>query len=312
MVRFFSKKPDDTSRRRRVDIAERASESSLEQRYTFRRNRTITGSASSKVSALSESKAQIKSPRVQAHTLVRQRRHIGLILSVVVVIASCLYGLISQFTSKVVVVATPDSSLRLDATYEKTIQTYLSGQSIERLRFMIDSGHLTDYIQAAEPEVKAVHVDGSAGFGISRFAIEMRTPIAGWSINGHQQYVDASGAAFSRNYFPSPSVQVVDKSGVQATAGQAIASNRFLGFVGQVVGLSQARGYAVNQVIIPSGTTRQIELQVKDINYPIKLSIDRPAGEQVEDMARAITWMSANHQTIEYLDVRVSGKAYYR
>jgi len=309
---IFSKKQKDSPRRRQTPgTTERASESELEQRYAFKRNRTLTGSASSQVMSTGESKAQLKSARVQAHDLTRQRRHIGGLLTLVILGSLVLYSLISQFTAGVTV-KTDDSSVVLDDTYEKAIQTYLSQQPAERLRLLLNIDHLTEYLQTVTPEIKTVNAVSASGLGVSSFEVTMRSPIAGWSINGKQQFVDVSGTPFGRNYFPSPSVQIIDKSGIQVAAGQAVASNSFLGFVGQVVGLAKASGYTTTQVVIPSGTTRQIELTLKDVKYPVKFAVDRPAGEQVEDMAVGIAWMAAHNQNPAYLDVRVSGRAFYR
>ncbi len=312
MALFSKKQSGGSPRRRQPATAERASAENLEQRYAFRRNRTLTGSASSQVAAsASESKAQLKSARVQTHELVRRRRHLGLTLFLVALCAAVLFGLISQFTAGVTAKA-QDASMQLDSVYEKTIQDYLARHPAERLRFLIDTDALGSYVQSVAPEVASVKVDGSAGFGKSAFILTMRRPIAGWSINGNQQYVDSSGTAFARNYFGSPAVQIVDNSGIQVAAGQAIASNRFLGFVGRVVGAAKTQGYITQQVIIPSGSSRQVELRLDGIAYPIKFSVDRAAGEQVEDMVRGIKWLTAHGQTLEYLDVRISGKAFYR
>lgn len=299
-------------RRRAVSRdVERPNNSDFEERYSFRRNRTLTGSTSSQIVSTSESNAQIKSPRAQAHELTKQRRRIGAILLLVLGVATIIYGLLSQFTAGVVVHAS-DLSIRLDPGYEKAIQSYLSSQPIERLRFLTNLDHLGQYIQEKMPEVASVSIDGSAGFGKTSFILSLREPTVGWSINGRQEYVDNTGTSFDRNYFPSPAVQVIDKSGVQVQAGQAIASNRFLGFVGRAVGLTKTRGFTVLQVIIPEGTTRQVELQLQGISYPVKLSIDRGVDVQVEDMVRAIGWLQSHVQSPEYLDVRVSGEAFYR
>lgn len=309
---LFGKKQQDVPGRRRPDPSkERATNAELEQRYAFRRNRTLTGSASPHVSSTNELNAQLKSPRVQTHELVRQRRHIGAILFFVLLGAALLFSLIAQFTAGVVV-KTQDASVKLDAVYEQTIQDYLAKRPAERLRFLLNTDALNAYLQAVAPEVAAIKTDGAAGFGKSAFIITMREPIAGWSINGQQQYVDNTGTAFKRNYFANPKVQIVDNSGVQVTAGQAIASNRFLGFVGRVVGLAKANNYVTQQVVIPAGTTRQVELRLDGVAYPIKFSVDRAAGEQVEDMVHSLKWLSAHTLTPEYLDVRVSGKAFYR
>lgn len=314
MASFFRKKQNNNTPRRRQDspAKERATEASLEQRYAFRRNRTLTGSASSQVvGSTNETKAQLKSTRVQTHELVQQRRHIGATLLLIVTGALVLFALISQFTAGVVI-KTQDASIQPDPVYEKIIQDYLSNQPVERLRFLLNTQALGDYLQINAPEVAAVAVEGSAGFGKSSFIITMRRPITGWSINSQQQYVDETGTAFARNYFPTPAVQIVDNSGVQVTSGQAIASNRFLSFVGRVVGLVKMQGYAVKQIVIPSGTTRQVDLYVDGIAYPVKFSVDRGAGEQAEDMGRALRWLIARGQTPQYLDVRVSGRAFYQ
>jgi cell division septal protein FtsQ len=309
---LFSKKQNDSPRRRQnAGIVERPSEGELEQRYAFKRNRTLTGSASSHVISTGESKAQLKSSRVQAHDLTRQRRHIGGLLMLVIIGSILLYSLIAQFTARVVV-KTDDSSVVLDNTYEKAIQAYLSQQPAERLRFLLNVDHLNEYLQTVTPEVKTVNSVAMAGLGVSSFEVTMRAPIAGWNINGKQQFVDDSGTSFDRNYYPTPSVQIIDKSGIQVAAGQAVASNSFLGFVGQVVGLAKSNGYIVTQVVIPSGTTRQIELSLKDVKYPIKFAVDRPAGEQIQDMVAGVNWMAAHQVNPAYLDVRISGRAFFR
>lgn len=310
----FSKKQKELPRRRQAERiqAERAQEEVLGQRYAFRRNRTLTGSASSRVAGVSEQSADLKSPRVQAHELAAKRRHLGAILTAVLIVAGGVFVLISQFTSGVVVTATPDASLQLDPSYEKEIQKYLAEQPAERLRFLLDEDRLTAHLQVASPEVTDVKVGGAAGFGVSSFEVRVRKPIAGWNIGGAQHYVDAAGVSFERNYFASPAVQIVDKSGIQVEVGQAVASNRFLGFVGKVVGIAKKSGYDVQQVIIPRGATRQIEVRVKGVAYPAKLSVDRPVGEQIEDMKRAMQWMAQHNKKPKYIDVRVSGKAFYR
>lgn len=296
-------------RRRREDST--SVESSLErENNTFRRNRTLTGSVSSHINAVSEHSADMKSARVHAHELTQKRRHIGALFLGVFIVALCLFGLISQFTAKVTVTAAGMSAL--EETYQEAIQSYLMSYPAERLRFLLNTQQLTQYLQSKTPEIAAVKDVSWQGFGASQFHVEMRRPIAGWTIQNKQQYVDVSGVAFARNYYPAPTVQIIDNSGAQIQAGQTVASNRFLGFVGRTVGLAGAQGITVTQVVIPAGTTREVELRLEGMTFPVKLTIDRTAGEQVEDMAKALTWFKAQNKTPEYIDVRISGKAYYK
>jgi hypothetical protein len=311
MALFSKKKPDAPRRRQRTDEPSAHTPAPLQDHYTFRRNRTLTGSASSHVASANEGAGQLKSPRVQAHDLVRKRRHIGGLFFGVLIGAAGLFFLIAQFTAGVVVKA-DDVTMQLDPIYEAAIQDYLSERPVERLRFLLNEDALNAYLQAKAPEVSSVHIEGMAGFGKSSFIVTMRTPIAGWSVGGQQKYVDERGVSFDRNYSRAPAVQIVDKSGIPVQTGRAVASNRFLGFVGLVVGQAKQHGYVATEVIIPERTTRQIQLRVDGVGYPIIISIDRGAGEQVEDMARSIQWIKERNITPEYLDVRISGKAFYK
>jgi hypothetical protein len=315
MLRFSRRSQDKQlpqSRRAHGTAVRDRSVGADEQSFTFRRNQTLTGSSSSKIGSLNEANAHITSPRVQVHTLASHRRRLGASFVIVLGVAVVLFVLVQQFTAQVLVTASPDPTLQLDSSYQQTVQQYLTAQPFERFRFALNSSHLQSYIKAINPEVRTISVDGSAGFGTSRFIISLRQPIVGWSINGHQQYVDSTGVAFNKNYYPSPAVQVVDNSGIQVTQGQAVASNRFLGFVGQVVGLARTQHLMPTKVVIPTGTTRQIELQLQGLPYVVKFSIDRPAGEQVEDMVRSVKWFQSHGISPQYIDVRVSGRAFYQ
>lgn len=303
---IFSRKPPAVPPRRRLADAE----VERSDRAAFARNRTLTGSISSQVRGVSDHIAQLQSPRTQAHHLARHRQRIGLLFVIVLMICGLLGMLIMEFTAHVTV-RTSEVSMKLDDTYTREIQSYLDRQPIERLRFALNTKQLLAYLQSASPEISDLQLDGSAGYGTTGFVLTLRQPTLGWTIGNHRQYVDADGVAFARNYFAEPSVQVVDQSGIQVADGQTIASNRFLGFMGRVVGEAAKMGRKVTQVTLPRNVTREVDIQIDGVGYPIRLSVDRPVGEQLEDADRAIKWLAAHGQAPKYLDVRVSRRAYY-
>lgn len=312
-MRLFSRHQPGASERRQ-SFSTRAPLKTPESRqgYTFRRGRTLTGSASPLVYSTNETQADLKSPRVHAHILAKKRRRLGGLFLLVLITAIGFFVLMNQFTARVIVQATPDTSLQLDDRYAKAITTYLADHPAERFRFFMNTARLSAYIESVAPEVKVVDARGAAGFGVSSFAVTLRSPIASWDVSGKQLYVDESGVPFTRNYFSAPSLTVTDRSGIPVTPGESVASNRFMGFVGQVIGRAKAQGYTVTGIVIPPGMTRQIEVHLFGVGYPIKFSSDRPAGEEVEDMVRAVSWMASHKLSPEYLDVRVKGRAFYR
>ena len=70
-------------------------------------------------------------------------------------------------------------------------------------------------------------------------------------------------------------------------------------------------GYTVSEAILPSNTTRQLNIRIKDNDLLIKMTIDRSAAEQVSDMSRAVKYFTSNNLMPTYIDVRVDNKVFY-
>jgi len=172
---------------------------------------------------------------------------------------------------------------------------------------------LSDYATAIAPEVAHITQRSAENVVETHFSVTFRKPIAGWQINNHQYYVDDQGIVFEKNYYAAPTVQIIDESGISPEQGTTVASGRFLSFVGRVVALGKESGLEVTQAILPSGTTRELEIALSSTPTKIRLSIDRGAGEQVEDMVRALNFLKGKGSTTPgYVDVRVSGRAAYQ
>lgn len=316
---FLSRKP--TSRQQSVPARRRQPNSgevrtprteSTEDPSAFRRNRTLTGSPSSHVRGAVEHAGQMKSGRVQAHELSVRRRRLGGLFALATGVSLVLLIVVLNFTATVAV-DTPGVTRAVNSTrYSESINDYLAYRPIERIRLFTDNKQLTAHVAHEHPEVSSVAVNGGAGFAVSVFEVQLRKPLAAWTINDRRYYVDAKGVSFELNQYESPEISVVDDSGVPVAAGVSIASNRFLSYVGRTIALFQAQGVEVSKVVIPFNTTRQIEVVLKGRDYPVRLSIDRQVGVQVEDAVRAVRYVDATQKTPQYIDVRVSGKAFYQ
>jgi hypothetical protein len=303
-VKLFSSRKKSVPSRRLADREPHARSDDLPSSQ-FRRNRTLSG--------IARETPEVSS-RARVHHLARQRRKVGSMLLLILIGIGLLALLLTQMTAKVIITSASTSvSNSIDgAVYEEVINDYLGIHPAERLRFILNEQELSNYVAAVVPEVASVDQTGSENIVETRFSITFRKPIAGWQINNRQFYVDDHGIVFEKNYYSAPTVQIIDESGLSPEQGSTVASARFLSFVGRVVGLSKDRGYEVTEAILPSGTTRQLEIRINGVAPRVKLSIDRGAGEQVEDMARALNYLSQRGQNPGYVDVRVSGRAVYQ
>lgn len=302
---------------RRLDTAEQGrahpTSASLDARYAFKRNRTLTGSLSSNVSSVNEHGAELKSARVHTHHLRRHRRHATAALFGVLAVAAGMAFLVYQAILTATV--TTSSPGRIDvAMYGDAVQDYLVKRPLERFRFSLNTAGMASYLQShGFPEVDAVSSDITLdGFGKASLHIVFREPVVAWRTGGSTMYVDSKGNTFERSYYQDPGVQVVDQTGIPTQDNQVLASNTFLGFIGKVIGRMKENGYHVTQIVLPANTTRQVQVMLSGVGYPIKFSIDRPVGEQSEDASRAIRYLASKDISVQYLDVRVSGRAYYK
>lgn len=314
---LFSKKQRLLPRRRLAGDATdsgRPSEAQLEQRYAFRRNRTLTGSLSSNVATINEDSAELKSPRVHAHHLKRKRKHTLGILFAVAVVSFGLGYLIYQSIASVQVRALSTLPEEARLYYQSKIMDYLEQRPLERFRFSLDEDALVAHLRSSgAPEVMTIEpVAPAEKLGLAALTVHFRRPVVYWQTGNVRMYVDSQGSAFQKNHFPEPSVKVVDQTGIQAHNNQVLASSRFLGFIGRVIGGMEAYSYPVAEIVLPADTTRQVQVKLRELAYPLKFSVDRSVGEQVEDAARAINYFQQQGLEPEYIDVRVSGKAFYK
>ena len=290
---------------------QRSGQNSSNDSDVFKRNRTLTGSSSASVRSANELNSTIQSPRAKAHSLTRKRRKLSSMLFVVMLCIAALLIILMQLTVEPVISNDDGLSSNEKNQYIDSIQDYYASRPVERLNFLLNEDQLVSYLKTKHPEISDVVDISSAGFIHTNFSIKMRKPVASWTISGNTEYVDDNGMAFKVNYFKKPKVKIVDESGIELDGTQAVASDQFLGFVGQVIGYSKTFKLPIKQVVLPAGTTRQIELELSSTKVLIKMSIDRPAYEQVEDAARAVKYLKKRDKTPVYIDVRVERKAYY-
>lgn len=282
----------------------------------FRRSRTLTGAASSDVRvATDESRSHLKSPRTKTHELKHHRRLLGLLLVGVVVLSGGCVWLLDQYIIRADTVVATVSPTRpiVIADYQKVFDEYLDAKPMQRFRFLLNGRQLNEMVQSRLPEVGSIEVADAPGLATTTVTIDFRRPVAVWQLADASYYVDASGQTFSKNYYPEPAVSVNDESGLAAETSQVVASNRLLRFLGQTVaGLNAAQIGTVNNVTIPAGTLRQLDITIDTQPYRIKTHMDREAVGQVYDIVSAVNYLSSKQLTPEYVDVRVKGKAFYR
>lgn len=284
--------------------------------YAFRRSRTITGSSASTVRAATEDRGQLRSTRLEVHDLRRHRRKLSFYLLLCLFLV-CLLGItVEQYSGNDVIISASSaeaSTKAIDAQrYRQLATDYYNAHPLEHFRFALNMNAFAEELRAKAPEIANAEVVRSDEVLRGEVKLTFRKPVVSWDIKGQSYYVDAEGEAFQINYYSEPAVTVVDESGIDPGTG-AIASGRFLRFMGRLVTLVNESGIAtVSGVVIPRGVTREIDLKLAGVGYPFKTNLDRDPAGQATDVVNAYKHFTARGITPQYVDVRVSSKAFYR
>ena len=71
-------------------------------------------------------------------------------------------------------------------------------------------------------------------------------------------------------------------------------------------------GFNVVKFVLPSGTSRELYVDVTGVDYYFKVNMDKDAAVTAEDINRMVKYLTEREIRPEYVDVRVDGKAYYK
>lgn len=277
---------------------------------SYKISRTLSGIRSSAFSP----KISVESPRAKQHSLATHRKKTSFYLIIVLLVVAILIILIYQLTANVKVIVNDTRLTKPVAEdyYHSALTNYFDSHPIYRLRFVFNPKAVIEELKNTYPEIKDISDSGKTNLFDTSYLITFRKPVAGWKINDTQYFVDSDGVSFGRNYFSDPGVQIIDESGIRLEKGGLVTSGRFLTFVGKLVSVANENNYVVTEAKLPQDSTRQLNVKLQGINPYIKFSIDRGVAVQIEDMDRTLKFLYSRSINANYIDVRVSGKVFYK
>lgn len=285
--------------RRKPAISVRRRGSSLARNPTrFQRGSVVTSgvgreSARAELQALSRSRA--KTARLLLFSL-------GMVIAMVVIVTQTIYS--------PVVVVSGANGVGVDK-YTTILADYFKANPVERIKMALNISSINSYIATLAPEIAGIE-SIATGFRRSEIRLTARRPVVMWESSGKKYYVDALGVPFMVNYFADPDVVVDDRSGVSLSSVDRVVNDSFISFIGQAVAVANQANLVVKKIVIPPLTTRQIEIYVNDLQFPIKMTTSASVVKQVNDANRSIKYLQERGISPSYLDVRVERKTYYK
>jgi cell division septal protein FtsQ len=139
----------------------------------------------------------------------------------------------------------------------------------------------------------------------------LKQPSMGWSTGNQHYLLDRDGTAIGVLPLGSKLPVVTDGSNLPVQIGTRVAPARFVAFVTALVPALNAEGYGVQSMDVKDTT---LDLSVAtNKGYRLIFDTGRGVEEEMVDL-RAVKALLANQKKTpaEYIDLRISGKAYYR
>lgn len=130
------------------------------------------------------------------------------------------------------------------------------------------------------------------------------------AIMGLIAYTSARGAVEEARRVPEQKTEYQLQAQLVDETGHGRISGRMREFIGQVEEDFREAGYTVSRVTLPAQTSREIWVDLEGRKGYIKMTMDRGAAVGVEDAVRTINYLG--EREVEYMDVRLEGKAYFK
>jgi cell division septal protein FtsQ len=228
-------------------------------------------------------------------------------------IALVLFGLVSVFASSTSLKSvTIHGNQSLDSDHlQRVAREGARKQWFGSNTLFLNAGALQDYIEKAEPGVKTAKLHRSGLHGIDINVTE-RQPTLNWKTGGAVYLLDADGTVIGPSkgiYVKLPTV--IDSNNLPVKVGDRVAPTTFITFTSQMVARLPEAGLSATEISVPQ-TTSEVYIKTNK-GYTLKLDTTRGVEGELADLkAVQAQLVKAKKAPVEYIDLRIEHKAYYK
>lgn len=238
---------------------------------------------------------------------------------VVLIIFLLLVGLSS--TPKIVVTGNDASKtfVRDPMVYQEAARKLFGSSALNANKLTVNTATVADQLKKQFPELRAVSISLPVIGRQPTVYVQPATPQLILRSSGSQYMLDVNGRALalvtSATKLPTgkAAIPVVDdQSGLALAVGDVALPSNSVHFIAEVAGQLGAKDLVVSGWTLPAGTS-QLDVRIDNAPYYVKFNLRGKAREQAGSFI-AVKQRLEGQRAIpkEYIDVRVSGRVYYK
>lgn len=246
-------------------------------------------------------------------------RNLPSLIALIVVVVSVLYCLGLTTNPKVNFVGNDEDvlSLRTKQDYQAGAEDILRDSVFNRTKFTINADHFEQAFQAKFPEVADVSI--TLPLISRRPIVTVATAQPSLLLTSQNQiYVlDTRGVAImkadslpEKTKLKLPTVN--DQTGLKVELGKPVLPQDDIRFITEVLTQLKAKGLSVQTVTLPA-LAKQVDVSFNGLPYYGKFSVDTNAREAAGTFLATKEKLDRDKTPpAQYIDVRLSGRAYYQ
>lgn len=232
------------------------------------------------------------------------------IVLIILLLAGLIYSLLLKPVPKV---TATNLSYHPAQVYSSAVAKSFSGlKNSNKISF--DEPAVIKNIQKQFPEVEAVHIELPFFSQEARVRLVVSPPAFKLASGTQSLIIDSSGLAVARSSdLPAFNLlSLTDQSGFEAGIGKQVLSSQSVEFIRMVIAQSRRAKVPIASMTLPA-LAQEVDLRTADQPYYVKFYLDGDALNQTGQFLAARQQFTATHQQpSQYLDVRVSGKIFYK
>ncbi|MDB5160892.1 MAG: hypothetical protein JWO96_272 [Candidatus Saccharibacteria bacterium] len=233
------------------------------------------------------------------------------VLLVLLLLYLLIHSLILKPKARVVV---NDTSYHSMVNYQDSINNYL-GALRNHNKITFSENGVVNALKRDYPEITAAAVELPVFSQSPVVRLQIAAPSFFLSSADKEYLVDASGraVAYASQYPLVKNLpQIIDQSGYEVSRGKQVLSSRDVSFIKNLVEHSNSSGIKLQSLILPS-SPEELDLRAADKSYFVKFYLGGDSDLQIgQFLASRHEFAQKGTNPEQYLDVRVSGKIFYK
>ena len=245
--------------------------------------------------------------------------HIPTILAIAAIIISLGYLLGINTNPRITVLgqSSGQTLLRAQNVYQQAAQHFLADSIFNRTKITINTGAFAQNMKKQFPELSSVSITLPLMGHRPIVEIALSQPALILVSNQGSYVVDLDGRAVmstseTHNISSLGLPKISDQNTAKTQLGSGVLPNSDVTFIIQVIAQLKAKNLIVESLTLPAAAD-ELHLKLKDQPYFIKFNTQLDSRQSAGTYLALKQKLDTDHVTpVEYVDVRVEGKAYYK